>query len=84
MARRASCCCGGIVEMLATGVRTDMLQRVDTNQGGWVTITSYAAMNRDAAYDRNRPYRLDQDGDCWPDLWDHAPDGPWYRDGVNN
>ncbi len=49
-----------------------------------VTITSYAATNRDAAYGRNLTYRRDSDGDCWPDVWDHAPNAPGFRDGVNN
>lgn len=31
---------------------------------GGVTITSFAALNRDAAYGRNLPLRLDSDGDC--------------------
>ncbi len=49
-----------------------------------VTITSFAAVNRDAAYGRGLPYRLDTDGDCWPDVWDHAPNAPGFKDGVNN
>lgn len=49
-----------------------------------VTITSYAAVNRDAAYGRLLPLRIDQDGDCWPDVWDHAPTTPGFKDGVNN
>jgi hypothetical protein len=49
-----------------------------------ITITSHAATNRDAAYGRHLPCRQGQDGDCWPDLWDHAQTAPGYRDGVNN
>jgi hypothetical protein len=49
-----------------------------------VTITSYAAVNRDAAYGRLLPYRLDTDRDTWPDVWDHAPNAPGFKDGVNN
>lgn len=53
-----------------------------TNMHG-VTITSYAAVNRDAAYGRLLPLRLDTDGDTWPDVWDHAPSTPGFKDGVN-
>jgi hypothetical protein len=49
-----------------------------------VTVTSYAATNRDAAYGRGLALRLDTDGDSWPDVWDHAPLAPGYKDGVNN
>lgn len=52
--------------------------------GAGATITSYAAVNRDAAYGRNLPYRADADGDCWPDVWDHAPTTAGYKDGVVN
>jgi len=51
--------------------------------GDGVTITSFAAVNRDAAYGRRLPWRLDTDGDMWPDVWDHAPTIPGYMDGVN-
>lgn len=49
-----------------------------------VSITSFAGMNIDAAYGRTLPLRLDSDGDSWPDVWDHAPLAPGFKDGVNN
>lgn len=48
-----------------------------------VTITSNAAVNLDAAYGRSLPFRLDTDGDAWPDVWDHAPTAVGWKDGVN-
>ncbi|MFO1009089.1 MAG: di-heme oxidoredictase family protein [Planctomycetota bacterium] len=49
-----------------------------------IAITSFAGVNLDAAYGRLLPYRADSDGDCWPDVWDHAPLAPGFKDGVNN
>lgn len=47
-------------------------------------ITSFAGVNIDAAYGRTLPLRLDSDSDSWPDVWDHAPLAPGFKDGVNN
>lgn len=49
-----------------------------------ITLTSYAAVNRDAAYGRGLALRVDSDGDCWPDVWDHSPLAPGFKDGINN
>ncbi|MEQ1730928.1 MAG: di-heme oxidoredictase family protein [Vicinamibacterales bacterium] len=51
--------------------------------GNGITITSHAAVNRDAAYGRFLPLRQDTDGDAWPDVWDHAPTTVGWKDGVN-
>jgi hypothetical protein len=56
--------------------------QVNNIQG--LPITSFAGMNIDAAYGRNLPLRLDSDGDTWPDVWDHAPLAPGFKDGVQN
>lgn len=49
-----------------------------------VTVTSFCGTNIDAAYGRLLPLRRDTDGDAWPDVWDHAPASPGWKDGVNN
>jgi len=48
-----------------------------------VSVTSYSGMNIDQAYGRLLPLRIDSDGDSWPDVWDHAPGSPGFKDGVN-
>ncbi len=47
-----------------------------------ITITSFAVMNIDSAYGQTLNLRRDSDADGWPDVWDHAPTQPGYRDGV--
>lgn len=49
-----------------------------------IPVTSFAGVNIDAAYGRNLALRLDSDADAWPDVWDHAPLAPGFKDGVNN
>lgn len=46
------------------------------------TVRSFAGMNLGAAYGLDLPLRVDSDLDGWPDVWDHAPFRPGYRDGV--
>lgn len=48
-----------------------------------VTITSFAGTNVIRAYGRDLLYRLDYDGDTWPDVWDHMPVTPGFKDGAN-
>lgn len=48
------------------------------------TVTSFCGTNVDQAYGRTLPLRLDSDGDSWPNVWDHAPASPGWKDGVNN
>lgn len=48
-----------------------------------VTITSFAGTNIPAAYGQSLALRRDSDADGWPDVWDHAPNAPGYKDGVN-
>lgn len=47
-----------------------------------ITVRSFAGVNIDAAYGQTLPLRIDSDADGWPDVWDHAPSVPGYRDGV--
>lgn len=49
-----------------------------------VTVRSFSAMNLDAAYGQNLPFRIDSDDDGWPDVWDVAPNQTGYKDGLNN
>lgn len=46
-------------------------------------VTSFAAVNLSDAYGLALPLRRDSDLDGWPDVWDHAPFTPGYKDGVN-
>ncbi len=45
-------------------------------------IKSFAGVNIRSAYGMDLALRKDSDADGWPDLWDHAPGLPGYRDGV--
>jgi hypothetical protein len=49
-----------------------------------ITVVSNCGMNIDQAYGRTLALRKDSDGDGWPDVWDHAPNAPGVKDGVNN
>ena len=49
-----------------------------------VFIRSFAPMNRVEAYAEDLPFRIDTDGDCWPDVMDACPTTPGLRDGCNN
>ena len=40
-------------------------------------------MNIAQAYGLSLPLRVDSDLDGWPDVWDHAPSLPGYKDGIN-
>ena len=49
-----------------------------------LAIRSAAALNMDAAYGLDLPYRRDGDLDGWPDVWDVAPTVRGYRNGRSN
>lgn len=48
------------------------------------TVRSFAAMNIVDSYGLDLEHRRDSDIDGWPDVWDHAPFTPGYRDGENH
>jgi len=46
-------------------------------------VLSNAAVNLEAAYGMDLPYRKDTDLDGWPDVWDSAPTRVGYKNGAN-
>ncbi len=54
-----------------------------TTEEGPIQITSFAATNLTEAYGLDLPLRIDSDLDGWPDVWDHAPAIPGFKDGED-